>query len=438
MQDWLLSYAFYVITALFLIGIPFLYIRRMRHRSARTREEYVRTRRLGLSEPITLHPVINENQCIGTEACVDTCPEGEILGIIDGKATLVSPTRCIGHGACAAACPVQAITLVFGTEQRGVDIPALDSRFETSVGGIYVAGELGGMGLIRNAVTQGWEAVNYIHESIGKRGGNGYDLAIAGAGPAGLSAALKAKELGLSFLCLEQEDIGGTILTYPRRKLVMTQPMDIPLYGQVKKREMFKEELLDLWNEIVDREGLKIHVREKLEEIAREAGDFRITTSREEYRARRILLAIGRRGTPRKLDVPGEKSSKVAYRLIEPEQYANSRVLVVGGGDSALEAAISVSEYSRGNVILSCRGSVFSRVKDANRILFEEHVKEGSIHSLLESSVREIREKEVVLEQGGETITLENDYVLILIGGILPTGFLQKLGIQVATKFGEA
>jgi len=438
MLDILISYGFYLVTGLLVVGIPLLYILRVTKRKERTRENYERSKRLGLSEPVTLHPIIDPNRCIGTESCVKACPEGEIIGVVDGKTTLVCPTKCIGHGACAAACPVQAITLVFGTETRGVDLPELTPTFETNIKGIYVAGELGGMGLIRNAVTQGWEATNYIGEALPEHGDSMYDIAIVGAGPAGLSASLKAMDMGLSYICLEQEDIGGTILTYPRRKLVMTQPMDIPLYGKVKKREMFKEELLDLWNEIISRTGLSVNTQEKVESITGKAGNFVIRTTRGEYNAQSVLLSIGRRGTPRKLGVTGEKSSKVAYRLIEPEQYRTSKVLIVGGGDSAIEAATSVSEYTQHGVILSYRQDALLRVKEANRELLEAAVTAGRIECLFGSEVREIREKEAVLDVKGKSITMENDYVLVFIGGTLPTPFLQEIGINIRTKFGRA
>ena len=436
-EDWI-SYGFYGVTTLLAVGIPCWYIRAVLKRKERTRERYEQTRRFGLSEPTTLHPIIDPNRCIGTEACVDACPEGEILGVIGGKAALVSPTRCIGHGACASACPVQAITLVFGTETRGVDLPAVRPNFETNVPGIYIAGELGGMGLIRNAVTQGWEAMQYIRSSLHEAEPGTCDVAVIGAGPAGLSASLKALETGLTYLCLEQEEIGGTILTYPRRKLVMTQPMEIPLHGKVRKREMRKEELLDLWNEIIEGTGLSVNTKERVEEITGESGRFRVRTTVGEYTARRVLLSIGRRGTPRKLGVAGEKSSKVAYRLIEPEQYEASRVLVVGGGDSAVEAALAVSEHAPGGVTLSYRRDALSRVKDANRERFEGAVREGRIRPLFESNVREIREKEVLLEVKEKEKVIGNDYVLIFIGGVLPTNFLEKIGIDVQTKYGEA
>ncbi len=438
MRDSLFEIVFYLATAIIVLVIPALYLKKVMRRRAKTREKYDRSRRLGLSEPVTLHPVIDPARCIGTEACVGACPEGEILGVVGGGATLVSPTRCIGHGACASSCPVQAITLVFGTETRGVDLPELKPNFETNVEGVHIAGELGGMGLIRNAVTQGREAMEYIKDSLSGSVDGAYDVAIVGAGPAGLSATLKAMELGLSYICLEQEDIGGTILTYPRRKVVMTQPMNIPLYGKIRKREMPKEELLDIWNEVIDRTGLEVRIKEKLNAIDGEPDRFRLKTTKGMYLARRVLLSIGRRGTPRKLGIVGEKSSKVAYRLIEPEQYARSRTLVVGGGDSAIEAALAIAEHNERGVSLSYRRTALGRVKERNRELFEEAVGAGKIDCIFGSELKEIREKEVVLEVEGESRVVENDYVLVLIGGILPTGFLQDIGIKVKTKFGEA
>ncbi len=430
----LLTYGF---TTLVAVGIPTLYISRNIQRTKRARKKLKESVERGLTEPVSLHPKIDPNLCIGAGSCVLACPEGEILGVLDGRAVLVAPTKCIGHGACEAACGVEAISLVFGTERRGVELPFVKENFETNVPGVYIAGELGGMGLIRNAVTQGRQCVDYIQQSLKRRDPRILDVVIIGAGPAGLAASLEAQKHHLKAVTLEQDDIGGTILTYPRQKLVMTQPMEIPLYGKVKFREIIKEDLLDLWHDVIQRTGLEIQTSEKVETVERVNGYFKVTSAKGEYLAQRVVLAIGRRGTPRKLGVPGECSSKVAYRLLEPEQYRRKRVLVVGGGDSAVEAALALSEQKGTDVTLSYRRNAFSRIKEKNEQRIEEAMKYDRVNVLFESNVLEIRREDVLLTRGEETFSLKNDYVFVFIGGVLPTEFLKKIGISIQKKFGE-
>ncbi|RMG95734.1 MAG: 4Fe-4S dicluster domain-containing protein, partial [Candidatus Dadabacteria bacterium] len=319
----------------------------LRVRAAR-RDEAVRREfeEAGLSEPPTLHPKIDHAKCLGCGSCVAACPEHpghRVLGIIGGKSHLVGPADCIGHGACARACPVGAITLVFGTERRGVDLPVVGPDFQTNVPGLFVAGELGGMGLIRNAVEQGKRAVENIAALPGMRAGEGLDLVIVGAGPAGLAASLAARAKGLRFVTVEQESLGGTIAHYPRGKLVMTSPFSLPGAGRFTRREVSKEELLEFWEQVVRRSGLSIRFGETVTDVRRVAEGLEVVTSEGTYPSRAVLLAIGRRGTPRKLGVPGEDLPKVVYRLVDPEQYRGQRVLVVGGGDSALEAAAGLA-----------------------------------------------------------------------------------------------
>ena len=387
----------------------------------------------GMTEPPSLHPVVNPALCCGAGACVSACPE-EALGIVNGKAQLINPTLCIGHGACAAACPVEAITLVFGTEQRGIDIPHVKPSFETNVPGIYIAGELGGMGLVRKAAEQGRQAIESVAKAL--RGGGDLDVVIVGAGPAGLSATLGAMDRKLRFVTLEQEDsLGGTVYHYPRNKIVMTQPVVLPLIGRVKLGEISKESLLAFWQGIVDRVGMPIRFGERVENVTVAADGLVVRTNRAEYRSRSVLLAIGRRGTPRKLGVPGEELPKIVYRLVDPGQYRGCHVLVVGGGDSAIEAAVAIAAEDGSSVTLSYRGEAFGRVKQKNRERLAEAEAAGRLKVMLGSNVSRI-EPECVHLECGEAVRLANDAVIVCAGGILPTPMLKEMGIRIETKFG--
>jgi len=428
-----LTYLIYALPALLLLV---WHVRRRRRFERRSEEVLERT---GRAEPASLHPVIND-RCIGCASCVKACPEQEhhaILGLVRGRAVLVNPGDCIGHGACKTACPVNAITLVFGTERRGVDIPVLTPRFETTVPGIYVAGELGGMGLIRNALEQGRQAVEAIH-SRGKANGDMLDLVIVGAGPAGFAASLTALACSMRYATIEQESLGGCVFQYPRGKLVMTAPATVPLVGKINFRQTSKEALLEFWTQAERKTGVKINYKERVEDIGREAGGFVVKTSRAQYRTRSVLLAIGRRGTPRKLNVPGEELPKVVYRLIDPEQYAGQRVLVVGGGDSALEAAASVAESGSGGVVLSYRGDAFDRAKARNRDRVQAAASSGALQVMLKSNVKQIEREQVAIEHEGQMLSVRNDAVIVSAGGVLPSDFLRRVGISVETKHGTA
>lgn len=392
----------------------------------------------GLMEPASLHPIIDAKKCLGCGACVSACPEGDVLGLIHGRAALINPAHCIGHGACRVACPFHAISLVFGSETRGVDIPLVSETFETNIPGIFIAGELGGMGLIRNATEQGRQAMENIAKLKGIGKGDRLDVVIVGAGPAGFSASLTAMEKKLRFVTLEQDSLGGAVFKYPRGKVVMTTPVKLSLVGKVKLGETSKEALLDLWRGIERQTGVKIKYQEKMETITPEGDGFVVTTSKGVYKSRAILLAIGRRGTPRKLGVPGEDLPKVVYSLIDAEQYRGQHVLVVGGGDSALEAALSIADESNTRVILSYRSEAFSRVKDKNRQRLQVAEQKGRIKVMLSSNVKSIAEDRVIIEYEGSIKEYKNNGVIVCAGGILPTPFLKQIGIQVDTKFGTA
>lgn len=432
-----LIYVFYGLPTLLLLGWFVRRRARLEQRSARAREQ---ARAAGLGDPASLHPVIDPTRCIGCGSCVKACPEEpehHVLGIIGGRAHLVSPGDCIGHGACKTACPVEAVSLVFGTERRGADIPVLTPRFETNVPGIFIAGELGGMGLIRNALEQGRQAVEAIH-SLRPRGGELLDLVIVGAGPAGFAASLGALSKRMRFVTIEQETLGGCVFQYPRGKLVMTAPATVPLVGKVNLRQTSKEELLRFWTEVERKTGVRINYRERVDDISGEGAGFLVKTSRAEYRAHTVLLAIGRRGTPRKLGVPGEELPKVVYRLIDPDQYAGQHVLVVGGGDSALEAAASIAESDDTSVVLSYRGESFDRAKQRNRDRVSGAARTGRMRIMMNSIVRRITPDAVAIEHLGQLLKVRNDTVIVNAGGVLPSDFLRRIGIDVETKYGTA
>lgn len=393
----------------------------------------------GLNEPPSLHPVVDPARCIGSGSCVKVCPE-HALGMVNGKATLINASACIGHGACHAACPFDAISLVFGTEKRGVDIPLVRPNFETNIPGIFIAGELGGMGLIRKAAEQGRQAMDAVALRGRDDGADALDVVIIGAGPAGLSAGLSAIERGLRYRIVEQESsLGGSIFHYPRQKVAMTAPVQLALVGQVKMHEISKERLLEFWHGVMLKFKLVIQFGERMESIVADGNGFIVTTSRSQHRARSVLLAIGRRGTPRTLDVPGEELPKVAYRLVDPEQYAGQAVLVVGGGDSALEAAIALAGTAGTRVSLSYRSEAFSRVKGKNRDALARLQAEGRVEVLLSSQVRRITELSVFLQLAdGSARELPNDELIVCAGGVLPTPLLKDIGIRFETKHGSA
>lgn len=428
----------YSLAAILCIAAVGFYLRKKSRESKIVDEKIKKAKEDGLYEPVSMHPYVDVNSCIQTGACISACPEHDILGIRNGKATIINASQCIGHGACFHACPTQAISLRIGTEKRGVELPHVDRNFESNVPGIFIAGELGGMGLIKNAVEQGKQAAENIVKSLNKNHQATYDLVIVGAGPAGISACLTAKKHNLRFLLLEQDTLGGTVFTFPRKKIVMTSPMDLPLFGKVKLFETSKTELLDLWQTVFKKNNISVQENSKVEGIVNEEGIFRLTTLQgENITAARVLLTIGRRGTPRKLGVPGEMKEKVAYRLLEPEMISGKHIMVVGGGDSAVESALMLADNN--HVTLSYRNEVFNRLKPGNSMAINKAMAEGKLEVKFNSNMVSIEDETVTFAIGkdGERTTIPNDQVYIFAGGELPTQFLEKAGIRITKKFGE-
>ena len=430
------------LTAILVYGLPLglcagLFVWRQSRGDRRTRMQIEEAREAGLHVPPSLHPYIDPNRCLGCAVCVAACPEQNVLGMLRDKAVLVTAANCVGHGACKDACPTDAITLVLGTEEQGVEVPVLDPHFETNIPGIFVAGELGGMGLIRNAIEQGRQAIDSVRQLEGIGRGKRHDVVIVGAGPAGFAATLAAKEHGLRYRTLEQDALGGAVAHYPRRKLVLTAPVKLPIVGTVKLRETTKESLLELWRKTERETGIRIHYGEKVEKIARHEGGFVVTSTSGTTTCRAVVLAIGRRGSPRRLGAEGESLPKVVYLLEDPAEHRGAHALVVGAGDSALEAAIVLADEPGTEVTLSCRGDGFPRAKPPNRAKLEERERRGRIRVLRKSTVERVETDSVTLSTPEGSERIRNDAVFVCIGGELPFGFLREVGVETEMKHGE-
>ncbi|MEQ1883676.1 MAG: NAD(P)-binding domain-containing protein [Bryobacteraceae bacterium] len=435
MSETLATYAIYAIVLLIPLSI---YLYRQK-RSKIAAAEAAERGKVFSETPRAQHPQIDVSNCIGCQSCTTVCPEGLVLGMVGGKAAVVNPVRCIGHGLCADACPVGAITMALAAPGMSADLPYLTPEFETSIPGLFIVGELGGLALIRNAINQGRDCVDTIAKRLSERqrdqNPDVFDVLIVGAGPGGISASLRSIEHGLRYVVLERDTVGGTVSKYPRQKLVMTTPVDFPIYGTLKQREFSKESLLAFWQKIGARPDFHLYTNESVEGIVKGAdGWFTVTTQRVTYRALHVVLAMGRAGNPRKLDVKGEELPKVMYRLIEADHYRNKNILVVGGGDSAVEAALGLARQKGNRVTVSYRKEWFGRIKERNAKQVEEAMQAGYLNVIFNSIPVEFTESSVVLNVDGEKRELPNDYVWIFAGGVAPNEFLKRVGVRFGSK----
>ncbi len=415
-----------------IVFVPYFISFRKERKAAELRKK--EAAHLGLDQARAQFPFIDSGMCIGCGSCVSACPEGDVLGVVFGTAAVINGERCVGHGYCETACPVGAIHVGLGDLSSRPDVPLLTENQETTVRGLYISGELSGLSLIRNAIAQGATAVDHIARSGKQQLSDVFDVVIVGAGPAGMSAALTARKHNLSYLVLEELGIGGTILHYPRAKLVMTQPVEIPLYGWLKQEEYSKEVLMTTWQEIAARFSLKIHTGERVEQVQKQGDVFTVLTSLDAYRARNVVLAMGRRGTPRRLDVPGEDLPKVLYSLIDAQSYRNSHVLVVGGGDSAVEAAVGLARQPGNTVTISYRKTSFFRVKKKNEDRINQLIAQRKVRPIFESQVRDISPGSVLLATPQGEYPVPNDAIFVFIGGIPPFDMLKAMGIEFGGK----
>jgi len=433
------TFAAFVVTVLIISFFMWNYLRGQKKREEEARAAAEKGK-LFSDGPKAQHPHIDANYCIGCAACTMVCPEGDVLAMVGGKAVIVNGYKCIGHSLCAEVCPVGAITMVMANPSMGADLPYLTPEFETTIKNLFIVGELGGLALIKNAVNQGREAIDTIARRNISFGGarpvSGiYDVLIVGAGPAGISASLRAAEKNLDYITLDEGEIGGTVAKYPRQKLVMTSPVEFPMHGKFKKTELSKEDLIAFWKKVMERADFKCRQGEKVEDVKKGAdGIFSVSTTKGEHRARHVVLAVGKSGSPRKLGAKGEELPKVMYRLIEADHYVNKRILVVGGGDSAIEAAMGLGHQVGNLVTLSYRKEAFSRIKERNSQRIQESMRKGKVNVIFNSAPVEFKKDSVVLEVSGKLQEIPNDYAWIFAGGEPPTAFLKKIGVGIGEQ----
>lgn len=407
------------------------------------------------------HPAIDLSRCIGCGACVRACPEDGVLALAFGQAVVVHGARCVGHGLCAQACPTNAIRLTLAELEERRDLPAIDAGHEAvGMPGLFLAGEITGFALVRTAVAHGALVAQQVAARCAEQpadpGGPMPDLLVVGLGPAGLSCMLAAQERGLRAVGVDQaNEVGGTVAAYPRKKLVMTQPMDLPLHGRLKRLEYTKEQLVELWQGLARRHRLDVRTGTTVRQIERAGdGSYVVVTDRGTIAARNVCLAVGRRGSPRRLGVPGEDLPKVGYALLDAESYRDRSILVVGGGDSAIEAALALAEQPGNTVTLSYRRHAFSRLKARNEARIAAAIEAGTIDVRFETEVVSIAEGAVVLQTAGAEpdatpaaprdggtgrahgavataqLELPNDDVFVFAGGTPPFPLLESAGVS--------
>jgi thioredoxin reductase (NADPH) len=428
--------------------------------------------RLDPEAPDYPHPVIFPERCIGCHACVDACPH-DVLAIVNGIASPVARDQCMEDTACQVECPVnpKACIVINTTKKiKPRPVPVRDPSFMTNVPGCYIIGDVSGTPLIKNAANEGADVIKHIARELNNGAGAEpkaeVDVVIVGIGPAGLSAAIAAKQFKLRYVGIEQDKVLATIDAYPKGKYVFFKPETMDSRGTiaVDGAGEQREKILESWTGTMKSNGVSINEGESCKSIKKaEDGDYFVVQTEKgserekvDYRARRIVLALGNRGTPMKLKVPGEglkitrdgrTEDKVKYKLTDAAVYRRKRVVVVGAGNSAIEAAVDLVAHRDGNqitfrnegeineVTLVIRSDMKNDLKFLNKLQVYQCIDEGKIKAYFGTAIKEIRDADVVLmnaRTSEEKITIPNDYIFAMIGGDRPTKFLESIGIKIA------
>jgi putative YpdA family bacillithiol system oxidoreductase len=385
---------------------------------------------------------INDDRCTGCDACVTVCPT-DVLDLVNNKSRVLRFNDCIQCEQCAMVCPTTALVMHYeGTKAPAFRMPDLDEYYQ-AVPGLYLIGEAAGKPLVKNASNLGRAVIEHSLRAGGLRPRqaqmNGkveeVDVLIVGSGPAGLSAALSCIERGVSYAVLEKDElVASTIARWPKGKECMAEPYDVKTVGLLPVWDSKKDELLAAWRTIIDRKNLKVSTRETVEDVKRLGdGRFEVRSTKKLYRAQRVVMGIGTRGKPRKLAVPGEHLPKVTALLSDANEHRGQRVMVIGGGDSAVEAAIALSETAA-RVTLSYRGKALSRCKAKNRQKLDEVVKAGRVDLRFSSNVVEIKADTVSLKTAEKVEEMPNDHLFVCIGGDAPVKWLESVGVKFRDK----
>jgi thioredoxin reductase/ferredoxin len=376
---------------------------------------------------------INDDRCTGCEACITVCPT-DVLELDGTKSRVKRFGDCIQCEQCVSACPTTALVMHYeGTKAPPIRMPQLDDYYQAAPG-LYLIGEAAGKPLVKNASNLGRVAVEHMLKT-GLRPnayGNGQvDVLIIGSGPGGLSAALSCVQHGLSYALIEKDElVAATIARWPKGKECMAEPYDVKCVGLLPVFDAGKDELLAAWRTILDKQRIHVSTRETVEDVQRDTrGWFTVKTSKQVYAAQRVVMSIGTRGKPRKLGVAGEHLPKVTPLLTDPADHRGQRVLVVGGGDSAVEAAIALADTAQ-RVTLSYRGKQLSRCKAKNRQKLDEVVKAGRVVLRFGTNVHEIKSDVVVLKGGEQYEQIANEHVFVCIGGDAPVKWLEAVGVK--------